>query len=85
MNYEEVLDKLDKTFIGDLELKIALTKAVEKQIAKKPNPLTHIFMADDNTLVQGVECAKCGNDFFCSEKTKYCPFCGQFLEWGVHP
>jgi hypothetical protein len=34
MTPEQALDKLDKTVIGDLEWKIVLTKALEKQIPK---------------------------------------------------
>lgn len=35
MTEQEALDKLDKTVLGDLEWKIVLTKALEKQIEKK--------------------------------------------------
>lgn len=35
MTYEEALKTLDETFIGNLELKIVLSNALEKQIPKK--------------------------------------------------
>lgn len=82
MTPEQALDKLDKTVIGDLELKIALTKALEKQIPKKP---TH-----EATLYRCCTCPNCKNvidEFtdFAGQRVRvtvqHCRFCGQKLDW----
>lgn len=67
----EALNKLDETVLGNLEWKIALTSALEKQIPKK-------------IIVEKYDIG--GNDYFCpccSEASKglYCSNCGQALDW----
>lgn len=47
-------------------------EALEKQIPKKPDD-TYEDSLDD-------ECAVCGTFIF--ERDKYCPRCGQALDWG---
>lgn len=53
------------------EVALALN-ALEKQIPKKPNS---IYL--DNKLICG-ECIICGNRI---AKVKYCPSCGQAVDW----
>ena len=82
MTYKEALDKLDKTVTGDLEWKIAISKALERQI---PTKVTH-----ESSLYKCCTCPNCKNvvDKFekLSESTvrityNYCYFCGQKLDW----
>jgi rubrerythrin len=68
MTPEEALNKLDETLIGNLELKIALSKALEKQIAKNPKEEGWLY------------CPVCGLDVLMS-KYNYCPDCGQKINW----
>ncbi len=79
---QEALDRLDKKVIGDLELKIVLSKALEKQIPKK---VTH-----EATLYKCCTCPHCKNVVDKFEKWgestvritfDYCHFCGQALDW----
>lgn len=83
MTPEQALNRLDETVIGDLELKIALSKALERQIAKKP---TH-----EATLFRCCTCPTCGNviDEYCDflggkirVNVPHCKFCGQRIDWG---
>jgi len=76
MNYEQALKTLDETVIRNLELKIVISKALEKQIPKKP--------------LRGYTC-KANNDSWRScpvcharqhNTHKYCSQCGQALDWG---
>ena len=70
MTYEEALKTLDETVIGNLELKIVLSNALEKQIPKKPD------------LDGGVYCPCCLHEFKENyDETRYCPNCGQALDW----
>lgn len=66
---EEALDTLDKALIGNLELKIALSKALERQMPKKPK--------EDGWLY----CPNCGRDIL-MDKFAFCPDCGQKIDWG---
>ena len=81
MTYEEALDKLDKTLIGDLELKVVLTKALKKQIPKKPLALPIAFKSTENVIIHSVMCNVCKCTFMRDKQIKYCPFCGQALDW----
>ena len=82
MTAEEILDRLDKTFIGDLELKVALTRAVEKQIPKKPvkkNPICYAKTKDGQELyAYDYHCPMCDTKLKTNEH--HCP-CGQALDW----
>lgn len=70
MTYEEALKTLDETVIGNLELKIVLSNALEKQIPKKPD------------LDGGVYCPCCLHEFKSHyDETRYCPNCGQAIDW----
>ena len=70
MTYEEALKTLDETFIGNLELKIVLSNALEKQIPKKLD------------LDGGVYCPCCLHGFKANyNTTSSCPNCGQAIDW----
>lgn len=70
MTYEEALKTLNETFIGNLELKIVLSNALEKQIPKKLD------------LDGGVYCPCCLHEFKENyDTTNYCPNCGQSIDW----
>lgn len=82
MTVEQALNKLDETFIGDLELKIFLTKALEKQIPKKPITLPIGFETFWRDTIRSVQCKVCRDVFMQDTSIKYCPSCGQALDWG---
>lgn len=70
MTYEESLKTLDETVIGNIELKIVLSNALEKQIPKKPD------------LDGGIYCPCCLHEFKENyDTTSYCPNCGQAIDW----
>ncbi len=70
MTYEESLKTLDETVIGNLELKIVLSNAIEKQIPRIPD------------LDGGVYCPCCLHEFKENyDTTNYCPNCGQAIDW----
>lgn len=70
MTYEEALKTLNETFIGNLELKIVLSNALEKQIPKKLD------------LDGGVYCPCCLHEFKENyDTTSYCTNCGQAIDW----
>lgn len=83
MDLKEALSVLDKTFVGNLEAKILITKAVQKQIETK---VTH-----EASLYRCCTCPSCKNvvdDFtdFNGKKVRvlnpFCKLCGQALDWG---
>lgn len=76
MTPEQALNKLDETVIGDLELKIILSKALEKQIDQPPTWLGEITI---RTAALG--CPNCNE--FVGFKQLYCAYCGQKLDWRV--
>lgn len=82
MTPEQALDKLDKTFIGDLELKIVLWKILEKQIPKKPIPIIGKYT---NTVISW-SCPNpdCDNEDLGNNEYQFecCECCGQKLDWG---
>lgn len=71
---QEALDRLDKKVIGDLELKIVLSKALEKQIPKKSKILEERYTRN---FIFG--CPNCNE--FVKFNQKYCVHCGQALDW----
>lgn len=77
MTPEQALDKLDKTVIGDLELKIVLTKALEKQIPKKPKNYNNVYPKD---LYECSVC-ECGLRATARYHDTYCPNCGHKIDW----
>ena len=74
MTYEEALNKLDETFMGDLELKVVLSQALEKQIEQPPKRLGEISFRQ---FVLG--CPNCNE--YVGFKQKYCAYCGQKINW----
>ena len=76
MTPKEALNILDETVIRNLELKVVLSNALEKQIPKKPR------VNDDSWFC----CRSCGETFSLANtvhrKNKYCGNCGQALDWG---
>lgn len=85
MTPQEALNKLDETVIGNLEWKIVLSYALEKQIPKKP------IEKDEkdywgNIIDSVYICSEC-NRFICHEietqlekNYPYC-HCGQKIDW----
>lgn len=76
MKPQEALKIIDETVIRNLELKIVVSNALEKQIPRK------VEIYDDDCRA---DCPVCGcefenniNDWGC----KYCQRCGQALDWG---
>lgn len=89
MEFKDALDKLDKTFIGDLELKIVLSKALIKQIPKKPIYVDTRFrhhgrrISDGCSLADCYKCPNCGSHIFHVFDSEHCCiYCGQALDWG---
>lgn len=78
MTPKEALDRLDRTFIGDLELKVELLKALKKQMPQKP------ILADDDAqsiFYPVYICPACNGNFQGTGVAEYCYHCGQFLDW----
>lgn len=73
MTPQEARNKLDITLICDLEWKIALTNALEKQIAKPP-----MWLGEKSIKTFALGCPACGE--FVGFKQKHCAYCGQKLE-----
>ena len=82
MTPEEALNKLDETFIGDLELKIVLTKALLKQIPKRPIPNIDNYT---KSRVVSFSCPNphCDNNNLGNNEYRFdcCEVCGQKLNW----
>ena len=73
MNYKEALNILDETVIGNLELKIVLSKALERIIPKKPKE----YPLSDGKC----PCCDAVFDYDWKPKSKYCQNCDQALDW----
>jgi hypothetical protein len=69
MTPQEALNKIDETVIGDIELKVFLSKALEKQIPKKP-------IGRKDTTYSFCPCCESGN-----LQNDYCTDCGQKIDW----
>ena len=76
MTPQEALKIIDETVIRNLELKIVVSNALEKQMPRK------VEIYDDDCRA---DCPVCGrefennvNDWGC----QYCQDCGQALDWG---
>ena len=83
MTPRDALNILDETVTGNLELKVVLSKALEKQIPKRTKRDTNneeikAFVVDAFGF-----CPICDNAFECYEdySCPYCPECGQALDW----
>ena len=82
MTYEEALKALDERFIGNLELKIVLSNALEKQIPKKPTDICTPVVTWGRCPICKGELNKLGgrpNRVFKSDA--FCHDCGQALDW----
>lgn len=92
MTAKEALDTLDKTVIGNLELKIALSAALEKQIPKSPVLFKYGYCDGNTCEVKTMPfpmCPTCwenGNrliwDSLIDNTVAYCRRCGQAIDWG---
>lgn len=79
MTPKEALNILDETVIGNLELKIVLSNAIEKQIPKKPLDVEF----------QWCICPACGGsvcldnvlEHIQNNEATHCEHCGQALDW----
>lgn len=82
MNSEEALNKLDETLIGDLELKVVLSKALELQIPKKVNEKSYEVVGV--CRYEEILCPVCGAWVYkyLVRRQTYCHKCGQKLDWG---
>ena len=89
MTPKEALNTLDETVIKNLELKIVLSNALEKQIPKKATEETinrGIDISGEYDIDFNLCCPACGgivgtfegetDEYF----VKYCPNCGQALD-----
>ena len=82
MTPEQALNKLDETFIGDLALKIFLTKLLELQIPKRPIPIIDKYT---RTRIVSWSCPNHNCDNNCLGGNEYqfdrCEVCGQKIDW----
>ena len=69
MTPQEALNRLDETVTGNLEWKIVLSNALEKQIPKKPK-------RREDTTYTSCPCCDSGN-----LQNDYCTDCGQRIDW----
>lgn len=76
MTPKEALKILDETVIGNLELKIVLSNALEKQIPKKPNIHGYREGREINTI--SYTCPICNKHI---GREDFCKHCGQALFW----
>ena len=76
MTPKEALDILDETFTGKLEAKIVWSKALEKQIPKKPIILGYREGRGVNTI--SYTCPICHKHI---SRDNFCKNCGQALDW----
>ena len=88
MTFNEALDKLDKTFIGNLELKKTLTEALYMRIPRKPKYVDVRFrnhgkrISDGSSLSACYECPTCRSHIFhVFDSETHCSKCGQALDW----
>ena len=82
MTPEQALDKLDKTVIGDLVFKIALTTALEKQIPRKPTSNEFDILIGNIDWFKSITTHYCPNcKEFIGRTYAYCHKCGQKLDW----
>ena len=73
MTPKEALNILDETVIGNFELKVVLSNALEKQIPKKPK-----YIEGDYDMPL---CPNCGMSVDENEEI-HCSTCGQAIDWG---
>lgn len=81
----EALNKLDETLIGNLELKILLSRAIKKQMPMQVKA-TDVKVRDCCqrviALAKDFRCPICNNSLaYVFSKQKYCSNCGQALDW----
>lgn len=79
----EIKENLDKC--GALKIKnlITISRALDKQIAKKP---IHDYIVAEtqggNLFNRDIYVCNCGN-IYISKSDKFCPKCGQKIDWSV--
>lgn len=84
MKPEEALKELsyDSTAYGGKctsEVRKVAVKAMKKQIPMKPVGTEMIFPYN---IFAAQKCANCGNPIIGNKIYKYCPECGQKIDWG---
>ena len=75
MTYEKALDELDKTFTGNLELKVVLTTALLRRIPKHPTLIEKRNLSR-RFFIFG--CPNCKE--FVGHDQRCCAWCGQALD-----
>ena len=83
MTPKEALKKLDETTLGNLELKIALTRAVEKQIPKQPQMRKAGWKSFDFVCpwCAGRVVSQVDGEWIAGAMDRHCSRCGQALDW----
>lgn len=74
----EVLDNLEE--YGDYEIYNYVKYSVFKELVDKETPMKVKMKKFDNEEY-GVYCPKCNSGLSFHWKMKYCPSCGQHLDW----
>ena len=80
MTPEKALKILDETVVGNLELKIVLSNALERQIPKRANEIEYPWAI----------CSVCGGsinleniiEYLHNKEHSHCEHCGQSIDWG---
>lgn len=65
------------------EIEIAM-KSVAKQIPRKPTLLPIGFESKECGAIRSVMCITCKEPFMQDTSIKYCPFCGQAIDWSYY-
>jgi hypothetical protein len=83
MTPQKALNRLDETVTGNLEWKIVLSNALEKQIPKKVE--IEVFEdIDEDTgkpyTMMFKKCSACG-EHIGLKAHRFCAYCGQALDW----
>lgn len=91
MKFKDALDRLDKTYLGDLEWKMALSEALEKQIPQKPVESIHKYIDGNTQATKEFKLKHCPNcweirslgyfESLVDKGVKYCHRCGQAIDW----
>lgn len=85
MKPEEAIKKLrypelpDGLVMVDAETRQEAIKVLEKQLPKKSVGTEMIFPYN---IFAAQKCANCGNPIIGNKIYKYCPECGQKIDWG---
>lgn len=85
MDAKEAIEKMkapelpDGSIMVGAEARQEAIKALKKQIPKKPVETEAAFPYN---IFTGQKCANCGNPIIGNKIYKYCPECGQKIDWG---